>query len=81
METDHTTVHSTDIVTYRAAIAAKNQETSLNNPLCVDNWSVQHVENPATGDTELVETYTGPVQIFSNNRTKISWFHFISFWG
>ena len=44
-------------------LIGKNQESALNSPLCVDNWSVEHVENPATGDTELVETYTGQVQI------------------
>ena len=47
----------------KTMLIGKNQESALNSPLCVDNWSVEHVENPATGDTELVETYTGQVQI------------------
>ena len=42
----------------------------MNSPLLVDNWSVEHVENPATGDTELVETYTGQVQIGQTAEQK-----------
>ena len=54
----------------KTMLIGKQQETALNSPLCVDNWSVEHVENPATGDTELVETYTGQVQIGQTAEQK-----------
>ena len=54
----------------KTMLIGKKQETALNSPLCVDNWSVEHVENPATGDTELVETYTGQVQIGQTAEQK-----------
>ena len=47
-------------------LIGKNQESALNSPLCVDNWSLEHVEN----HTELVETYTGQVQISQTAEQK-----------
>jgi hypothetical protein len=35
----------------------------LNSSLCVHKWTVEHVENKTTGDTELVEHYAGQVEI------------------
>ena len=54
----------------KTMLIGKNLETALNSPLCVDNWTVEHRENPATGDTELVETYSGQVQIGQTEEQK-----------
>ena len=35
----------------------------LNHSLSVDKWSVEHREVKTTGDTELVETFIGQVEI------------------
>ena len=47
----------------KSMIVGKNVETILTTSLSVDEWSVEHVEDMKTGDTELVETYTGQVEI------------------
>jgi hypothetical protein len=37
----------------------KNLENVLDSPLQVDKWSVEHIVNTETGDTDLVESYYG----------------------
>ena len=42
----------------------------MNSPLMVDKWVVKHVENPAYGKSDLVETYEGLVQIEKTKTYK-----------
>jgi hypothetical protein len=37
----------------------KNLENVLDSPLQVDKWSIEHIVNTETGDTDLVESYYG----------------------
>ena len=50
------------------AISTKNEV--LNSPLMVDKWAVTHVENPASGDSDLVETYEGLVEMEKTTTYK-----------
>ena len=54
----------------KSMIVGKNIETILTTSLSVDEWSVEHVEDMKTGDTELVETYTGQVEIGKCSEQK-----------
>ena len=47
----------------KSMMVGKNTEKVLNNPLHVDNWKVEYVENKETGDVDLVESYEGKVEI------------------
>ena len=47
-----------------------NKNEVLNSPLMVDKWVVKHVENPASGKSDLVETYEGLVQIEKTKTYK-----------
>ena len=47
----------------KSMLVGKNVETILTTSLCVDKWSVEHVEDQLTGETDLVESYTGQVEI------------------
>ena len=47
----------------KTMMVGKNLENVLNSSLCVDKWTVEHIEDKKTGDTELVETYSGQVEI------------------
>ena len=49
----------------KTMIVGKNQDKIINSKLTVDQWTVEHVENKNTGDTDLVEKYAGQVQIGS----------------
>ena len=44
-------------------LIGKNLDNVLNSSLCVDKWTVKHAENKETGDTDIVETYSGQVEI------------------
>jgi hypothetical protein len=39
----------------KSMLVGKNVKNVLNSSLCVDKWTVQHVEEKTTGDTELVD--------------------------
>ena len=54
----------------KTMLVGKNIKNVLNTPLSVDTWSVTHVENKETGDTDLVEMYAGPVEISSCKKQK-----------
>ena len=47
----------------KSMLVRKNTENEINNPLTVDKWNVKHVENIETGDSDLIETYEGNVEI------------------
>ena len=49
-------------------ISTKNEV--LNSPLMVDKWAVTHVENPASGDSDLVDTYEGLVEMEKTTTYK-----------
>ena len=38
----------------KSMLIGKSQENVINSKLFVDKWSVEHVEDEMTGDTELV---------------------------
>ena len=47
-----------------------NKNEVLNSPLMVDKWAVKHVENPASGNSDLVVTYEGLVQMEKTKTYK-----------
>ena len=47
----------------KTMLVGKNLDHVVNSSLTVDKWTVQHIENKETGDTDLVETYAGQVEI------------------
>jgi hypothetical protein len=44
-------------------LIGKNLENVLDSNLSVDSWTVEHRENKETGDTDLVETYSGQIEM------------------
>ena len=53
----------------KSMLIAKNTENILNSSLCVDKWNVEHRVEPS-GDTTLVESYGGQVQIEKCSEQK-----------
>jgi hypothetical protein len=51
-------------------LVCKKKENVLNSPLTVDNWEVGHVDNSVTGDSDLVETFKGLVNIGKTDNQK-----------
>ena len=51
-------------------LIGKNLENVLDSPLHVDKWSVEHLVNNETGDTDLVESYCGLMEIERTNEQK-----------
>ena len=51
-------------------LIGKNHENVINSKLFVDTWSVEHVEDEMTGDTELVEHYDGLAEIGTCTEQK-----------
>ena len=47
----------------KTMLIGKNTELIHQSKLSVDQWSVEHVEDRRTGDTQLVETYVGRVDM------------------
>ena len=43
----------------KSMLIGKNLENVLDSPLQVDKWSIEHIVNTETGDTDLVESYYG----------------------
>ena len=55
----------------KSMLVSKNMQHSvLNSPLMVDKWKVTHVDNPNTGESDLVETYEGLVSIGQTTKQK-----------
>ena len=54
----------------KTMLVSKNTENVINNPLTVDKWNVKHVENIETGDSDLIETYEGGVEIEKTDNQK-----------
>ena len=54
----------------KSMMIGKNSKNVLNSELSVDTWSIEHKENRETGNTELVETYTGPKEISNCTEQK-----------
>ena len=54
----------------KTMLVGKNKESVINNPLTVDKWSVIHVENIETKDSDLIETYEGRVEIKNTDNQK-----------
>ena len=42
----------------------------MNSPLYVDKWTVEHQDNLVTGDTDLVETFAGQVEMAVTKEQK-----------
>lgn len=53
----------------KSMLIAKNTENILNSSLCVDKWNVEHRVEPS-GDTTLVESYGGQVEIEKCSEQK-----------
>jgi hypothetical protein len=51
-------------------LIGKKVENIHKNKLSVDKWTVEHIEDKLNGDTELVETYTGKVEIGQVDEQK-----------
>ena len=47
----------------KTMLIGEDNANILNNSLYVDSWAVEHKEDRATGETELVETFTGLVEL------------------
>ena len=47
----------------KSMLVGKQLHTVVDTNLLVDSWKVDHIDNPETGDTDLIETYTGQVEI------------------
>jgi hypothetical protein len=54
----------------KSMLIGKNHENVINSKLFVDTWSVEHVEDEMTGDTELVEHYDGLSEIGTCTEQK-----------
>ena len=54
----------------KSMLVGKNSESILNSHLQVDNWKVEHVDNPETKESDLVETYEGLVSIGKTEKHK-----------
>ena len=53
-------------------LVGKNKENVTNTDLLVDTWTVQYVENKATGEDDLNEIYAGHKK--DNKQTEKSQF-------
>ena len=58
----------------KSMLVGKNIENIIDSTLYVDKWTVEHEENLETGDTDLVETYSGQVEIGKCQEQKYLWF-------
>ena len=58
----------------KSMLVGKNSENIIDSPLYVDKWTVEHEDNIETGDTDLVETYSGQVEIGKCQDQKYSGF-------
>ena len=47
----------------KSMLVGRNLDNVIDSTLCVDKWTVDHEENHETGDTDLVETYSGQVEV------------------
>ena len=56
----------------KSMLISKNKQTLTlsNSPLTVDKWKVEHIQNMSTGESELVESYEGPVMMESTSEQK-----------
>ena len=54
----------------KSMLVCKKKENVLNSPLTVDTWEVGHVDNSVTGDSDLVETFKGLVNIGKTENHK-----------
>jgi hypothetical protein len=53
-----------------AMLIGKNKEHVISSDLYVDKWTVEHRDNFVTGDTDLVETYSGQVKMSNSDEQK-----------
>ena len=44
-------------------LIGKNLENVLDSNLSAESWTVEHRENKKTGDTDLMKTYSGQIEI------------------
>ena len=54
----------------KSMLVGKDVSGIINSPLTVDKWSVSHVVSAATGESDLVETYEGQVEIEQTDKQK-----------
>ena len=54
----------------KSMLIGKNKENAIYNPLTVDKWKVQHIENPMTRNSDLIETFEGRVEIEKTDKQK-----------
>ena len=51
-------------------LVGKDLAGVISNPLTVDKWTVSHVENETTGESNLMETYDGQVEIEQTEKQR-----------
>ena len=54
----------------KTMLIGKDTKNVLNSKLSVDNWKVEHEDNKETGDNDLVETYSGQIDIEATDQQK-----------
>ena len=54
----------------KSMLIGKELKNVLNSKLSVDKWNVEHKENLSTGETELIETYSGQIEIEKCEQQK-----------
>ena len=54
----------------KSMLIGKNTTDVINSSLYVDKWTVEHRDNVETGDTDLVESFSGQVEIGKCQETK-----------
>ena len=63
----------------KSMLIGKNTENVINNPLKVDNWTVEYVENEDTEELDLKETFEGQVTLEQVTEQKYLGFVVSSF--
>jgi hypothetical protein len=54
----------------KSMLVSKNQDAVINSHLTVDKWSVKHVKNQTTGESDLIERYEGRINIEKTDKQK-----------
>ena len=54
----------------KSMLVGNNCKDVINNELFVDGWVEEYVENPETGETDLIDKYMGEVPIGKTKEQK-----------
>ena len=52
----------------KSMLVSKNRDAVINIHLTVDKWSVKHVKNQTTGESDLIERYEGRINIEKTDK-------------